>query len=178
MCCNAHSPGTHVCRLQLPAMEVLTQGDSANLQCQGNILFDTEVFWLAAVWHFRHEPLLCPRKQHQLRAHSSRKHRCVRQEGMADCGLHHGWLHSHTVFAHTAHAASRQGRPVRQITLETSYASDRIAAAYCYRVVLEKQSQPCCRTVSLTALDQPFPKIHNQHQQLYQQQEQPWHTVL
>ena len=62
-----------------------------------------------AVWHLWHQPLLCLGKQCGCRAYSSREHRRLRQEGMADCGLHHGSLHRHPHPAHLAHAASCQG---------------------------------------------------------------------
>ncbi len=64
---------------------------------------------MIAVWHLWDDPLLCLGKQRGCRAHSSREHRCIRQEGMADCGLHHGRLHGHPHPAHLAHAAPAKG---------------------------------------------------------------------
>ena len=64
---------------------------------------------MIAVWHLWHDPLLCLGKQRGCRAYSSREHRCFKQEGMADCGLHHGRLHGHPYPAYLAHAGSSQG---------------------------------------------------------------------
>ena len=76
---------------------------------------------MIAVWHLWNAPLLCLRKQRCCRAYSSRKHRCFRQEGMADCGLYHGRLHRHPHPAHLAHAASCQGMHPSPHTCPTAF---------------------------------------------------------